>query len=59
MRRCNKRRYRDEIAAKLALEHISYKDHRREKNESRCYRCNMCKGYHLTSVPYREKVVSE
>lgn len=52
--RCKKRRYRDLIAAKLALEQIASKSHRREKNEQRVYRCYLCRGYHLTSVPLKE-----
>lgn len=53
---CKKRRYRDEVSAKLAMASTSLKDHRRIKNEIRLYKCNRCKGYHLTSQPYREKI---
>ena len=47
---CSKRRYRDDIAAKLALAKIARKDSgAREKNERRAYRCPKCRGWHLTS----------
>lgn len=50
MKRCRKRRYRDEIAAKLALATIQRKDKaRRSKSERRAYRCPLCGGWHLTS----------
>lgn len=54
--KCKKRRYRDEVAAKLAMASTALKDQRRIKNEIRTYRCNKCRGYHLTSQPYREKI---
>ena len=56
MVKCKKRRYRDSIAAKLALTQVSAKDHRRIKTEKRIYYCRLCSGYHLTSVPLRESV---
>jgi hypothetical protein len=47
---CRKRRYRDRIAAQLALSTIQTKDKTdRDKTERRAYRCPTCKGWHLTS----------
>ena len=47
---CRKVRYRDEIAAKLALASVQRIDgSRRSKVECRTYRCPRCKGWHLTS----------
>lgn len=42
-------RYRDRIAAELALVSTGKNDQRRAKNEHRSYRCPDCKGWHLTS----------
>jgi hypothetical protein len=48
---CRKRRYRDEVAAKLVLATIQRKGNSaRDKTEARAYRCPSCKGWHLTSV---------
>jgi uncharacterized protein with PIN domain len=44
---CVKVRYRDRIAALLALTRTS--DERRPKAERRAYRCPYCRGWHLTS----------
>lgn len=50
MARCSKRRYRDRIAALMALASIRRKDgSRRRKTEQRAYRCLNCNGWHLTS----------
>lgn len=46
---CAKIRYRDHIAAKLALASLAHKDKQREKTERRAYRCPTCRGWHLTS----------
>lgn len=57
-RRCptGKWRYRDQIAAKLALADIGRVDSsRRPKSERRPYRCPLCKGWHLTAEPRRRK----
>jgi hypothetical protein len=54
--KCKKRKYRDEIAAKLVMADTARKDHRREKNEIRTYYCRYCRGYHLTSQPFKVKV---
>ena len=48
---CTKVRYRDKIAAKLALASTAHKDgSRRAKAERRVYRCPACHGWHLTSA---------
>jgi len=47
---CTKIRYRDQIAAKLALASAQHQDgSRREKVERRAYHCPRCHGWHLTS----------
>lgn len=54
MSKCFKIRYRDEIAAKLALATIKNQDKAgRPKTERRAYRCPDCGGWHLTSRRYR------
>jgi hypothetical protein len=50
---CSKIRYRDRIAALLALASTGRADQRREKNEVRAYRCPDCRGWHLTSQRHR------
>lgn len=52
-----KRRYRDEIAAKVALSRIqsSNDDQLREFVPKRAYRCPNCKGWHLTHKELRQK----
>ena len=55
--KCKKRRYRDEVSAKLALVSTSNNAHRRHKTEIRTYKCNRCRGYHLTSQQYKEKIL--
>ena len=59
---CGKRKYRDEIAAKLALATIARKDrsgrHGHEAKECRYYKCPTGNHYHLTSQatpPNKEK----
>ncbi|MFC8273788.1 hypothetical protein ACFUJR_14945 [Streptomyces sp. NPDC057271] len=44
-----KARYRDELAAKLALARIDVGHGNR--HECRAYRCPACRGWHLTSRP--------
>lgn len=47
-------RYRSEQEAIRILAHaVSSKSERRR--EQRFYRCSYCRGYHLTSQPYRNK----
>lgn len=46
---CGKRRFRDEIAAKLALSRVDQRGGPREKEPRRAYPCPACKGWHLTS----------
>lgn len=49
-RACAKRRYRDRIAADLALAKIVRADRTdRPKTERRAYHCPRCNRYHLTS----------
>lgn len=48
---CGKRRYKDEIAAKLALATVQHTDGSgRPKLERRAYRCPKCAGWHLTAT---------
>lgn len=48
--RCRKVRYRDRVAALLALAGTRSTRHtRRPKAERSAYRCPTCKGWHLTS----------
>lgn len=49
-KRCRKNKYRDEIAAKLALANIARQDKTyRPKTECRVYFCPICHKWHLTS----------
>jgi hypothetical protein len=49
--RCRKIRYRDRIAALLALATVQARDKPgRPKQERRAYRCPDCRGFHLTSA---------
>lgn len=45
---CEKRRYRDKVAALFALSQVR-DDAARPKVEHRAYRCPECRGWHLTS----------
>lgn len=49
-----KQRYRDRIAALLALSKISGETNR-VRIERRAYRCEKCRGWHLTSQPYHPR----
>lgn len=52
MVRCKKRRYRDELDAKIALSVIDMRSRRRKRaGERRAYLCPLCGGWHLTSRP--------
>ena len=51
--KCNKRWYRDELAAQISLATIQKTD-RPTCRELRAYRCPTSKGYHLTSQRRRE-----
>jgi hypothetical protein len=45
-----KRQYRTRLDAEIVLAlRIGKKAHRRERNEQRCYRCPLCRRWHLTS----------
>lgn len=46
---CQKVRYRDHLAAKIALASTFRPDKPARRNEVRAYRCPVCKGWHLTS----------
>lgn len=47
---CKKRKYRDRVAALLALAIVRQQDSpRRPKVEARAYRCPDCGRWHLTS----------
>lgn len=49
---CGKRRYRDRLAALIALAEVVFVDAPgRPKHEVRAYRCPACRGWHLTSWP--------
>lgn len=53
MPKCQKVRYRDRIAALLAMASWQHKDgSRRTNTEARAYRCPDCGGWHLTSRKY-------
>ena len=47
--RTNKVRYRDRIAATIALFRT------RDQGTARAYQCDFCHGWHLTSQPLRER----
>lgn len=49
--RTGKMRYRDELDAKIALARVRWKD----RGEKRCYRCPLCRGWHLTSQERKAK----
>jgi len=52
--RSGKVRYRDRIAALLALSKVCRRDSpKRPKSERRAYPCPHCKGWHLTSTGRR------
>lgn len=46
---CRKRKYRDKIAAELALAGIQHAGAARAKTPQRAYRCPDCGSWHLTS----------
>jgi len=49
---CRKKRFRDEIAAKLALATVQHRDNpKRPRCEQRAYYCKPCRRWHLTSMP--------
>lgn len=47
-----KKRFRDEIAAKLAMSSINM------DGNKRVYRCGFCRGWHMTSQEQRTEKVS-
>jgi hypothetical protein len=52
VKRCSKKRYRDEIGARFALAMLRHRGHHGH-TEASVYRCQACKGWHLTSKPGR------
>lgn len=42
-------RYRDKLGAKIELAKVQHEDH----GERRVYRCEFCRGWHLTSQSRR------
>ncbi|MEQ3540054.1 hypothetical protein WHI96_14590 [Pseudonocardia tropica] len=48
-RSCGKRRFRDRIAADLALARIRCSGAARYRDPVRSYACPVCRGWHLTS----------
>ena len=48
-RPCGKTRYRDQLAAQIALARIARHDERRATAPFRAYPCPHCHGWHLTS----------
>lgn len=55
--KCAKKRYRDRVAALLALANTQFKDSSsRAKIETRAYKCDACVGWHITSKKKRERV---
>lgn len=55
MKKCQKIRYKDEIAAMFALSQCRKKASKvNEKLEVRCYYCPNCHGWHLTSSIKKE-----
>lgn len=51
---CVKRRFRDELGAKLALQEQSLNGHEKPKECVRYYPCKKCRGFHLTSKTEEE-----
>ncbi|HEY1700812.1 MAG TPA: hypothetical protein VGG75_13965 [Trebonia sp.] len=48
-------RFNDELGARIALLRTGSRKQRRKRNETRVYRCELCRGWHLTSQPKRGK----
>jgi hypothetical protein len=49
---CRKYRYASEEEAQITLDHIVVKAHKKpQRQECRLYRCETCKGWHLTAMP--------
>lgn len=48
-----KKRYSDELGAKIALASTIGKRGKR-RNETRYYKCPVCRGWHLTSQPAKD-----
>lgn len=53
---CQKWRYRTRVDALIALANIQGRDDpKRAKTERRAYRCERCRGWHLTSQRPRKE----
>lgn len=51
VKRCRKRVFRDDVAAKLAIATIARKDNTsRDRREVRSYKCPNGRHYHITSM---------
>lgn len=50
-----KRRFRDEIAARLALGNAVAVHRQDGTTPERAYRCQWCRGWHLTSQAYKPR----
>lgn len=60
MTRCERKiRYRDELGAQIALSSINARLRKKNRNESRIYRCPGCNGWHLTSTPKNAELMLE
>lgn len=53
--RCRKKRFRDRIAALMALEKIQAWGSDRGTKPIRAYHCPHCGGWHLTSQEFKTK----
>lgn len=51
--KCNKRKFKDKIAAMFALSQCRARINKGNRQEKRIYFCEKCKAYHLTSKSYR------
>lgn len=59
MGKCRKRKFRDEIAAKLAIATIGRKDNtNRAKTEVRAYFHPCCRAWHITSAEVYEGAIA-
>jgi hypothetical protein len=56
---CGKVRYRDELGARVALSTARESGARgnERRREQRVYRCNICRGWHLTAQDLRPATV--
>lgn len=58
-RRCRKRQFPDEIAAKFALAmNATHPGRYEQRREKRAYFCRSCRAWHLTSQEQRTQVAA-